>query len=1235
MVDGLSCKLHIYFAVQGGLSTAAASTAVALRYPDVCGPCLIRPPSPPPPSPPPPSPPPPSPPPPSPPPPSPPPPGLPPFPPPPPYPPVGETCKLVYGAGDCREYNYCSGRGNCTNGMCMCPPEYLDGNCSIAVNCKYWDTNTSTWRTDGLTTVLRPDGSGVDCQTLHLTTFGGLISIPTSADELLAELADAFKFNAFSMDEAFALLSNFNIGDNMTIFIIVMVISCADIFSLLILGWYRGRRGRIRREREGSMYEHEAMVKELNEYNEKLKGAKTQFRITQMDGSGSGHRGSLFGEVSVFRRRKPGNDLSLSRRNEGSVMQADNRWLAAAAKVSAAPKRLVRQATNATLGIRGGQQRLELVPQPPVEEERPLSTPPAPSSPPRLRLDTPTPPRAAGGIVGVSRSAVVAPAPEPRTSIPENGTPPPSPPDSSGTPPPSPPDSSGTPTRMDSPRAPRLEGGGAPAPAAESDDDEDYTLSDRARARKQRNEKLAALRKSRREMADAEAAKKAAENEAAKAAKEAKEAEGEEGEEEEKNLIVLPPNPTALDRVKYMTRRSMVELKGFGERLGPTLRSEHTFINLVAPPDDEEALQQSQVVQLFWNTIGIELFLTCLQAQVEDDSGTPAASDWGGKRVSPSQQSRISETNRLAAMDIEDPNALSVGTFAISPVTALTQGVVSAGGTTIILLFCAYCFAAGNSRQRKGTGIKAQYRYIRRKLLKCRRAAVRFYKRHNFNDDDDDDIPDTPPSEEEEPPEGMTYVTERYLTQIGWVILVAGCFTCPGINLLALYFCKRKRRILMAIEDAPSVEVELHNKKGVLKQAVKSYMDPSEATILAEQSVAEQSMAPKALKMRRSSASVVPADDDEDSGGGALAQSRIQMVSDPPATAPAPPLTATFEAGPLGIDLADRDGAVLVVGVGEGHAAAQQGVRLGTAVQSVNGESVSHLDREGLIALVKETPRPITITFAPPPDAKSPPPSPPSSMSFATSFASSLPPPSPPPSPGALRMIQGRSPTSQNLASPVRGGPPGRPRPGGPPGRPGLKKQKTFSGAPVLSDAEERRAMAAEINAMRTRGEVRGAGQAESMIKLRRLEAQKRRLEGIRAAQRRLVNKGLNVTERKDEKLDFASLVLEAQIKAKQKELKWRGPIEYRVRYILGWLINFLILGLCLLVSLIYAAKFGNNQFTQVAAAWLMAYGWTFLLVEPFQVLFLAGAPCLFNEETRCGRCMIWCRFIYNELCAP
>lgn len=188
--------------------------------------------------------------------------------------------------------------------------------------------------------------------------------------------------------------------------------------------------------------------------------------------------------------------------------------------------------------------------------------------------------------------------------------------------------------------------------------------------------------------------------------------------------------------------------------------------------------------------------------------------------------------------------------------------------------------------------------------------------------------------------------------------------------------------------------------------------------------------------------------------------------------------------------------------------------------------------------------------------------------------------------------------------------------------------------------------MAAEINRNRETGCSSNA-EAQELIQMRKLEAQKKRLAGVKAAGKRMEGR---MMEGKLGKLDagamlksksatnagdFASVVLEAQIANKRKSLRWRGPCEYRSRMCCAWITNFSIVFVSLLISITLGAKFGENATSAMCISWLMAYGWTFLLVEPFQILVLAGAPCLFNEDHRCGRCMVRCRFVYNELCAP
>ena len=110
---------------------------------------------------------------------------------------------------------------------------------------------------------------------------------------------------------------------------------------------------------------------------------------------------------------------------------------------------------------------------------------------------------------------------------------------------------------------------------------------------------------------------------------------------------------------------------------------------------------------------------------------------------------------------------------------------------------------------------------------------------------------------------------------------------------------------------------------------------------------------------------------------------------------------------------------------------------------------------------------------------------------------------------------------------------------------------------------------------------------------------------------------------------------LEAQLVQKRRDLRWRGPVEYTVRYTLAWLFNIAVLLVACFVSIIYALKFHDKATKKMAISWLIAYGVTFAIVEPLQVLIITCAPCIFDEDRKCGRLMVRCRFAYNELCAP
>ena len=150
------------------------------------------------------------------------------------WPPVNESlCRLVHGAGDCSEFSFCSGRGNCTDGLCLCPPGFIDANCSVFLSCKYWDESISEWSSEGVES--SPKDGKLVCSATHLTTFGGIISIPTSVQELLNELKAAVTFNTFSLDEAFSILSNFTLADNPTLMTAILTMVAVQLISI----WWR------------------------------------------------------------------------------------------------------------------------------------------------------------------------------------------------------------------------------------------------------------------------------------------------------------------------------------------------------------------------------------------------------------------------------------------------------------------------------------------------------------------------------------------------------------------------------------------------------------------------------------------------------------------------------------------------------------------------------------------------------------------------------------------------------------------------------------------------------------------------------------------------------------------------------------------------------------------------------------------------------------------------------------
>ena len=83
--------------------------------------------------------------------------------------------------------------------------------CETAVACRYWDARFNIWSEEGCVSQAPPSGVAdgfLYCNCTHLTDFGGMV-LPV--EDLLATFTNV-KFNFFSMDDAFSILSNFDIA---------------------------------------------------------------------------------------------------------------------------------------------------------------------------------------------------------------------------------------------------------------------------------------------------------------------------------------------------------------------------------------------------------------------------------------------------------------------------------------------------------------------------------------------------------------------------------------------------------------------------------------------------------------------------------------------------------------------------------------------------------------------------------------------------------------------------------------------------------------------------------------------------------------------------------------------------------------------------------------------------------------------------------------------------------------
>jgi len=89
-----------------------------------------------------------------------------------------DHCVQVYGSGTCNEFNNCSGRGSCLNGLCVCDPGIIGLNCSFDLACRFWNANMSDWWTNDCYSSPPPSGKYdgfLHCNCMSPGTFGGTI----------------------------------------------------------------------------------------------------------------------------------------------------------------------------------------------------------------------------------------------------------------------------------------------------------------------------------------------------------------------------------------------------------------------------------------------------------------------------------------------------------------------------------------------------------------------------------------------------------------------------------------------------------------------------------------------------------------------------------------------------------------------------------------------------------------------------------------------------------------------------------------------------------------------------------------------------------------------------------------------------------------------------------------------------------------------------------------------------
>jgi len=1096
----------------------------------------------------------------------------------------------------------------------VCPVGYIDTNCSTYVDCSYWDEEAGTWSKEGLTSTV--DNGALVCTTTHLTTFGGVLDFPTSAAELLAELAAAFKFNTFSLDEMADLLANFNFADNITIMAIIFAVLAFDALTVFWLGFYRGYRARQRREREGNPFAEEQEAKELKAMVADVKLVLTTGKAppTKNPEGGRAPAGapaaSTEGAASALKglKGRPMNIREIESKKEASI-----RNLADTLRDDAVAKALARKAAGGEADDAGA----GAIAPAPAEVGAGSGPVPLLLARPEAEGEGPAEEGAAGLDLEAEKAVLQA-------------------------------------------RLMELEQG------QEEEVEVDTALGKKTVKMKRKMSATDKLREV------------AALNTALREIKRA-------------SSTSLDGDEDTAKRTRFSVR-IMEILNDFWSRLAETARNEHTVINLLRPPDDEEGLMPAQMVQIFWNTIAVELFVCCWQysGAADEDEGTGGGRRGGGGVV---------ETARGDPWE-KDTQFIDSSMFTIAPISAITSGVIASTMALLTISFCNYVFRWGNSRRKKPypwvepvKAAKAKYRSYRRKwrrwYFRVRGKVAPASSVDWLEEDSRDD-------EEEEPFGGAQVVDEKPgLTQLGWIAFVVGCVVCPGFNMLVLClpcfrkqprgapkrprrrFFRGKSAVIVAPDAAenwfyvdaakqqagPISEDEVREKltsgevrsELVWRAGMEQWTKASTLPQFAETTVV--------VGPRRTLVAVPALAPEPDEAGEAACSPTAAPSADgvPPAAAPDEP---TAGDGASGGAPADDPPVAPAMAPSTAFVAADAG----------DEQAPSAPEAAAPEGVVPEAAAPVTDPVGPfeasPPT--SPPPSPPVEGEAVDGEAvkgEAVEAPASAPVEGEAVVDEAAGPTRQPMKrqrtfSRLKGGRSDQAadEAAGPTRQ--MKRQGTLS---KLNAAPMGKAIKAAANPKKMAGFAKGVatgtlaktggalkatgglakgagGLAKGALsspasralsaKLNKASSTKNALKGVK-----IKYSATGEVKVLTKVTDMATLTILAKeqkkLTDKMQFLGWRPPWQYRLRFNIAWTINILVLLQFMFVSLIYALKFGEQATANMVISWVLAYGVTFALVEPIQVLLLVCAPCLFDESTKCGRCMGRCRFVYNELCAP